>query len=497
MSKLIKFAILLVVLGGLAFGGFYWINRSRPPTGPEPDQNLQLLPDTFFTKLSLDRNRFLTESLRKSGYITKAQRCDKVMVSDNKDGLLIGGKPTLEVQLSPDKNWLATVDKSNTLTLWNTKNGVESKKPIKNIPPSQLVTFSQDGKTLAAINRKGTLGLWNTATSEELKTITEPGSRFTALAFSPDGKTLATGTQYGRVKLWNVADGAPVARIVISTLPIVGLGFHPSNSPLLFASDASDVVSAILWESNFSSAALTNPPFPVAEIRKPSQVPTVAGQPVTLNVIVDNSKGKGDLYQLIGITDCPDEPLFSRKLAIFGQIPAGKSVEKTLSFETSYLWPSKSLPIHVVFTESNGFSPEPVDTVVDISGLPRPDWKIDLKIHDGKGGIGLGNGDGNIQVLESPQIEFTITNSGQSDSGKTAIEATLIDPDDGVQIFGAQKVEQKMVVVNSTVSLSFGLALKSTYQKDQLQFKVAIKEDRFGTEISKNFNLPVGKAIKN
>jgi WD40 repeat protein len=121
-----------------------------------------------------------------------------------------------QIAYSPKLDELATAAGSNTVLLWDLRNGQANPTPLRGHKSSVLgVCFSADGKILASTSADGTVILWNVA---ERHAIGNPlvGHREQVLsaAFSPDGKILATGDMGGKIILWDVstheAIGSPI-----------------------------------------------------------------------------------------------------------------------------------------------------------------------------------------------------------------------------------------------------------------------------------------------
>ena len=162
--------------------------------------------------------------------------------------------------VSPDSKTLASVNYGdNTIRLWNTKTGKETRKLQCHVAGSLTigifsVAFSPDGKTLAAgsvhvsfsssKNAEGCIKFWDTKTWKEIRTLKGHGSMVHSVVFSPDGKTLASGSQDKAIILWGVKNGKKIRTFKGHNEGVRSIEFSPDGKTLV--SCGTD--ETILWD---------------------------------------------------------------------------------------------------------------------------------------------------------------------------------------------------------------------------------------------------------
>ncbi|MBI5243657.1 MAG: hypothetical protein HY922_08245, partial [Elusimicrobia bacterium] len=349
MTTILKKSLVLLAILGVVLGAAYAVRKFRggkekaKPLSEIPT-NLEKLPDSFFVKCGLDKLKYAKEAFTKSELPPAPVKRGKIILTDDPSGgFKVNGpapcKLASAAALSSDDKYLAAVCKDEEgggFILWETARGQRVGVLCPDLPPSQPFGFSPDGRTLGAIDKKGALVLWDAGSGKEIRTISEDKSSIVSFAFPPKRKALASGSKDGVLKLWDISSGSMEGWFKVSDKPVNYLGFHPLNPSLLFAGESPEKSESFLWLQNglvFSTGTPQNPPFPRAYVHLASTEPTTASDPVSLDIVVDNSKGQGDLFQLAAITDSQAEPLLSKRLVFFGAVGAGTVSTKTAVFE--------------------------------------------------------------------------------------------------------------------------------------------------------------------
>ncbi len=106
------------------------------------------------------------------------------------------------VEFSPDSSKLMSVSpKSGEIKLWDTSNG----KILQSIDSygTDSAKFSFEGNIIASINKDNTVKLWNLK-GEVLPTLKGHNDKITQVTFSPDGKKIATSSADGSIKFWDL-----------------------------------------------------------------------------------------------------------------------------------------------------------------------------------------------------------------------------------------------------------------------------------------------------
>jgi WD40 repeat protein len=104
---------------------------------------------------------------------------------------------------SPDGRSLATVNRNNTLSLWETTTGKERGK----LPGGSVLAFSPDGKTLA-VGSGSVLKLVNLLSAKVTAEFRGHQSNITTVAFAPDGQRVVSGSSDTTLLVWDVTKAA-------------------------------------------------------------------------------------------------------------------------------------------------------------------------------------------------------------------------------------------------------------------------------------------------
>jgi RNA polymerase sigma factor (sigma-70 family) len=189
--------------------------------------------------------------------------------ADGQDGpdfvMPFGRKGTTGLLFSPDGQMLASIENKGSIRLmigggngfgaaddlsirlWNVATGKLIRKFDSSTDGVTAVAFTPDGRMLATANRNQTLTLWETATGKlraEFKSKDPSTTTVLAVAFSPDGKTLAAGGADGSIQIWDVAIAAALGRLTGHQGPAAALAFAPDGRLL---ASGSDDTTALVW----------------------------------------------------------------------------------------------------------------------------------------------------------------------------------------------------------------------------------------------------------
>jgi len=549
MGRLLTPWAIVLIVAGAAFTACRPGHDEPKPAGPETPLHLVEFPDAFFAKCGLDKTVSARRALQgpPRTMAKEAHGKDnrfKVIEAPSAGGLQVAGAPPcalVSATTSPDDKRYAAICKDDGLILWDTdklyrlgcppaaadakaKNWFlgslrkakdwligftrkpdKTQRPICSLAPDLLqerpMAFSPDSKTLAVGAANGDLSLWDTAKGERSDPIHKGRSDITAFAFSPDGKSIALGSQDGAVHIFDMAGDTISARVQAFDKPIVSVGFDPANPALLFAgtSAADPAVGAGAWfwqkeDVDFSTGSPQNPPYPHASARLADAGAVAAGSPAQVDVTVDNSKGRGELFQLVAVTTGTGQPAMDERLVFFGKIPAKGSAKRRVTLETDRTWTDQDIPLRLRFIESNDNAPSTISVTIPIQSLPQPAFTVTAQYYDGFEGRGLGNGDKRIQVGETPQIDITVSNSGAGPAGKSTMDVALDPPQEGLQTYGDLHKEVGGLEPGQGMTLTFDAAIKSTFRGKAMKFTVTVREDMFGVDTKQSLPFPVEPA---
>lgn len=123
---------------------------------------------------------------------------------------------------------------SKTVDLWNPIEARELRKLHAAYPTA--TQFSQNGSFLASLNFTGVITLWNTATGLKVQTLDTQITRLTAVALSHDTSQVACGSVDGSVTLWNSKTSQIISQLKSHAEWITALALSPDGSLVAFAS---------------------------------------------------------------------------------------------------------------------------------------------------------------------------------------------------------------------------------------------------------------------
>jgi hypothetical protein len=115
------------------------------------------------------------------------------------------------VSFSPDSQWVAVGDFTGDIHLTNISLMKSGSKPLSNsVSVTQLLFLSE--RHLISLDKSNTITLWNFRTSEKLKDLIKLQSDVTRIDTSLDGNFLFIGTNHGIVTLYNLVTHEVISR---------------------------------------------------------------------------------------------------------------------------------------------------------------------------------------------------------------------------------------------------------------------------------------------
>lgn len=152
---------------------------------------------------------------------------------------------SLGLAFSPDGKWLASGDKDCVIKMWSLefKDSADFSSAIclgENLNNlSYDLAFSPDGEYLASAAGDDVLRLWKTSTiSSEPMELIGHNARILSVSFSLDGKLLVTGLDDGTVQYWNM-NALNIEPIILTGHKdaVFSLAFNPDNNLLASGGD--------------------------------------------------------------------------------------------------------------------------------------------------------------------------------------------------------------------------------------------------------------------
>ncbi|CAD8163656.1 unnamed protein product [Paramecium pentaurelia] len=151
----------------------------------------------------------------------------------------------LSVQISPDKNILASSSSDKSIRLWDVKTGQQKAKLDGHRSFVVSVCFSPDGNTLASGSDDNSIRLWDVKTGLQKAKLDGHTNCINSVCFFPDGNTLASGSWDKSIRLWDVKTGQQKAKLDGHSDYIYSVSFSPDGNTL--ASGGKDK-SILLWD---------------------------------------------------------------------------------------------------------------------------------------------------------------------------------------------------------------------------------------------------------
>ncbi|MGQ9871350.1 nSTAND1 domain-containing NTPase [Leptodesmis sp.] len=175
-----------------------------------------------------------------------------------------GEKPISRLALSPDRNWLATLEQGNTIRLWSLaaqkvervlqwhegeeqRNdqgseqagdgaGRQQEGGRRDVFPGSMVAFSTDGKALVAVaQRANQIKIWSVESGKLQFQLGGFQAPITQVALSPDGKWIAAASEDRTIQVWQMQTGQLQSQFSQPIAPS-SLTFSPDSKLLLAVS---------------------------------------------------------------------------------------------------------------------------------------------------------------------------------------------------------------------------------------------------------------------
>lgn len=138
--------------------------------------------------------------------------------------------PVSEIDISPDGNFLATIDQDEIILYHMENEQLASRHSLANT--GQAIKYSHHGEWLAYGGNNNLLGLWNLTQTGQSVELTCTSSTC-CLAFSSDDQLLATGHTDGIVRLWQIEGAKLLAEFVGHDSLVAHVHFSPDGRTLI------------------------------------------------------------------------------------------------------------------------------------------------------------------------------------------------------------------------------------------------------------------------
>lgn len=151
-----------------------------------------------------------------------------------------------DVAWSPDDLTIATVDKNDTLIIWDSQSGQQVKKLAGYAEAD--VEWSLDGTHVAATDTsRGIVIIWDTVSNVPQQTISNAHDKqITDVSWHPNGQWIVTSSKDMTSKIWRVADGTLVATLIGHKATVWEASWSADGSTIASA-DAGGVI--LLWDT--------------------------------------------------------------------------------------------------------------------------------------------------------------------------------------------------------------------------------------------------------
>lgn len=149
------------------------------------------------------------------------------------------------VNISPNRNIIASVSDDKTIKLWQLETGKEIATISGHTNFIKAVAFSPNGEILATGSEDKTIKLWDINTGGEIGTLTGHSHTVKSVAFSPRGDILASGSWDKTIKLWDVQTKEIICTLTAHQLQVNSVAFSPDGK---FLASASFDRTVRVWE---------------------------------------------------------------------------------------------------------------------------------------------------------------------------------------------------------------------------------------------------------
>ena len=191
-----------------------------------------------------------------------------------------------------------------------------------------------------------------------------------------------------------------------------------------------DIISRIIQSFQQEGMAIAGtpklPPYSVSSVEI-SDAAVEADTDCQLSLTVENT-GKGEFYRLAATSESLVPSLDGLRFE-FGKLDPNDSLTLTKKVHIPRGQPTGPVNVSFMWSELNGYEPDPVHARLLVKGLPRPVFATSVKVLDDNSGNSVGNGDGRIQKGEAVDLLVTVKNAGNGIARETSVRLEGIETD--------------------------------------------------------------------
>ncbi|MBN2590036.1 MAG: caspase family protein [Sedimentisphaerales bacterium] len=240
-----------------------------------------------------------------------------------------------------------------------------------------------------------------------------------------------------------------------------------------------------LMQSNLAATGVPDlPPFATITT-KLSNTEVKADGDCDLSLTVANT-GKGEFYKLVAVSQC-EIPEINGLIFKFGKLDPDDSLTLTKKVHIPREQLTGPVAVEFVWSELNGYEPEPVQAKIMVKGLPRPVFATSVQILDDNTGNSVGNGDGLIQKGEAVDLLVTIKNIGDGAARNVTVGMDEISIPDVVINIKEQKLGE--IVVGQSKQARLTITTKRAAEIDKLNPTIRVLDEYFGQEHTEQLAL--------
>lgn len=152
-----------------------------------------------------------------------------------------------DASFSPDGRHILTVGSDGAVRIWDTQDGREVRRLLKNEFKAISAKFSHSGHYIVTIDREGKVRLWESVNGRHVGLLPRQETPTAAAAFSPDDTHLATADKDGIVRIWEVSNGPELRKLVGHKGAVMSAMFHPMDRR--FVLTAGSDATARVWDA--------------------------------------------------------------------------------------------------------------------------------------------------------------------------------------------------------------------------------------------------------
>ncbi len=205
----------VLAIFGLVFSAIWEIRRANHASevvGKDLEQasfvqNIQSASQFIFSGDTASAKKSLREYLwdKKSSYANHfVPRLLQGMFTEASQRMLGHDDDILDMDISENRRWLASVDRGGNIILWDRQTGKDVHRARASNNETTRVRFRPHGNLLATAGQDTLVRLWDSESLELVDTLSKHQRTINGLAWSPDGKLLVTGDREGFVYIWDV-----------------------------------------------------------------------------------------------------------------------------------------------------------------------------------------------------------------------------------------------------------------------------------------------------